>query len=259
MWPALVVAALAFVAPAARPVRLSQPPDPARRALWPRRRCRRRHAHHGGEAFDPAQAERRDREPARRRRHRRRQGGRDQRRRRLQRADDRQQQRHRRGLFKSLPYDILKDFASTSTVSFFDLLIIVKDGSPLKIPAGHRQGRQGQSRQAQHRHHQSRQHAEPRRRAVQERHRHQGADRAVPHLRRHGDCAAARRPRRDVRVLHRRSRAAVRQEDRGAGLDRAQAQRLSARRADRDRAGLQGLRGGELERARRFRPARRRP
>ena len=36
------------------------------------------------------------------------------------------------GLFKSLPYDILKDFASTSTVSFFDLLIIVKDGSPLK-------------------------------------------------------------------------------------------------------------------------------
>ena len=27
-------------------------------------------------------------------------------------------------LFKSLPYDILKDFASTSTVSFFDLLIV---------------------------------------------------------------------------------------------------------------------------------------
>jgi tripartite-type tricarboxylate transporter receptor subunit TctC len=36
------------------------------------------------------------------------------------------------GLFKSLPYDILKDFSPTSTVSFFDLLIIVKDGSPLK-------------------------------------------------------------------------------------------------------------------------------
>ena len=36
-------------------------------------------------------------------------------------------------LFKSLPYDILKDFASTSTVSFFDLLIIVKTGSTLKI------------------------------------------------------------------------------------------------------------------------------
>ena len=80
-----------------RPVRLSEPPDPARRALWPRRRRRRRHAHHGGEAVDPAQAECRDREPARRRRHRRRQGGRDRRARRLQRADDRQQQRHRRG------------------------------------------------------------------------------------------------------------------------------------------------------------------
>ena len=35
-------------------------------------------------------------------------------------------------LFKSLPYDILKDFRSTSTVSFFDLLIITRAGSPLK-------------------------------------------------------------------------------------------------------------------------------
>jgi tripartite-type tricarboxylate transporter receptor subunit TctC len=35
-------------------------------------------------------------------------------------------------LFKSLPYDILKDFKSTSTVSFFDLLIIAKEGSPIK-------------------------------------------------------------------------------------------------------------------------------
>lgn len=35
-------------------------------------------------------------------------------------------------LFKSLPYDILKDFHSTSTVSFFDLLIITKAGSPIK-------------------------------------------------------------------------------------------------------------------------------
>src|SRR5689334_6535341 len=35
------------------------------------------------------------------------------------------------GLFKSLPYDILKDFKSTSTVSFFDLLISVKADSPL--------------------------------------------------------------------------------------------------------------------------------
>ena len=35
-------------------------------------------------------------------------------------------------LFKSLPYDILKDFASTSTVSFFDLLIVANAESPLK-------------------------------------------------------------------------------------------------------------------------------
>ena len=31
-------------------------------------------------------------------------------------------------LFKSLPYDILKDFAPTSTVSFFDLLIVSNAG-----------------------------------------------------------------------------------------------------------------------------------
>src|SRR3954468_17055556 len=35
-------------------------------------------------------------------------------------------------LFKSLPYHIPKDSKSTSTVSFFDLLIIVKDGSPIR-------------------------------------------------------------------------------------------------------------------------------
>jgi tripartite-type tricarboxylate transporter receptor subunit TctC len=35
-------------------------------------------------------------------------------------------------LFKSLPYNILADFASTSTVSFFDLLIVTRAGSPLK-------------------------------------------------------------------------------------------------------------------------------
>jgi tripartite-type tricarboxylate transporter receptor subunit TctC len=35
-------------------------------------------------------------------------------------------------LFKALPYDILADFASTSTASFFDLLIVTRAGSPLK-------------------------------------------------------------------------------------------------------------------------------
>jgi tripartite-type tricarboxylate transporter receptor subunit TctC len=35
-------------------------------------------------------------------------------------------------LFNSLPYNILNDFASTSTTSFFDLLIVTRSGSPLK-------------------------------------------------------------------------------------------------------------------------------
>jgi tripartite-type tricarboxylate transporter receptor subunit TctC len=35
-------------------------------------------------------------------------------------------------LFRSLPYNILSDFAPTSTTSFFDLLIVTREGSPLK-------------------------------------------------------------------------------------------------------------------------------
>jgi tripartite-type tricarboxylate transporter receptor subunit TctC len=35
-------------------------------------------------------------------------------------------------LFKSMPYNILTDFASTSTTSFFDLLIVTRAGSPLQ-------------------------------------------------------------------------------------------------------------------------------
>src|SRR5690348_2431629 len=35
-------------------------------------------------------------------------------------------------LFRSLPYNILTDFASTSTTSFFDLLIVTRGDSPLK-------------------------------------------------------------------------------------------------------------------------------
>ncbi|MFL5042351.1 MAG: Bug family tripartite tricarboxylate transporter substrate binding protein, partial [Xanthobacteraceae bacterium] len=34
--------------------------------------------------------------------------------------------------FTSLPYTVLTDFASTSTTSFFDLLIVTRAGSPLK-------------------------------------------------------------------------------------------------------------------------------
>lgn len=36
------------------------------------------------------------------------------------------------GLFKSLPYNILTDFVSSSTTSFFDLLLMTRTGSPLK-------------------------------------------------------------------------------------------------------------------------------
>ena len=110
-------------------------------------------------------------------------------------------------LFKTLPYNILTDFASVSTVSFFDVLIVTRAGSPLHSIARRDQGGQGQSGQAQHRHHQSRQHAEPRRRTVQEHGRHHGDHRAVPHLARHGDRGAARRRRHRVRVLSRRSTA----------------------------------------------------
>src|ERR1700686_2606192 len=35
-------------------------------------------------------------------------------------------------LFRPLPYNILNDCASTSTTSFFDLLIVTREGSPLK-------------------------------------------------------------------------------------------------------------------------------
>jgi tripartite-type tricarboxylate transporter receptor subunit TctC len=35
-------------------------------------------------------------------------------------------------LFKSLPYNILNDFVSSSTTSFFDLLIMTRESSPLK-------------------------------------------------------------------------------------------------------------------------------
>jgi tripartite-type tricarboxylate transporter receptor subunit TctC len=35
-------------------------------------------------------------------------------------------------LFKSLPYDVLTDFASVSTAAFFDVLLVTRAGSPLK-------------------------------------------------------------------------------------------------------------------------------
>jgi tripartite-type tricarboxylate transporter receptor subunit TctC len=39
-------------------------------------------------------------------------------------------------LFKSLPYNVLTDFASVSTAAFFDLLLVARTGSPLHSVAG---------------------------------------------------------------------------------------------------------------------------
>jgi len=45
-------------------------------------------------------------------------------------------------LFKSLPYNILTDFASTSTTSFFDLLIVTRAGSPVRSVEDYHQSRE---------------------------------------------------------------------------------------------------------------------
>ena len=151
-------------------------------------------------------------------------------------------------LFKSLPYNILTDFASTST----HVLLRSADRHPgglfAEIRAGHRQGGAGQSRKAQHRHDQSRQHAEPRRRAVPEHRRHRGDDRSVPHLARHGDGGAARRRRHRVRVLCGGAGRDRRQQDGRARLHRPEANELPAGRAHRAGERHQGFRRGELER-----------
>jgi hypothetical protein len=135
-------------------------------------------------------------------------------------------------LFKSLPYDILADFASTSTTSFFDLLIVTRAGSALKsVPdivamartnpgrlniAGINPG----------------QHPKSRRRAVSERRRYQGDDRAVPDVARHGNRDPARRCRYRLRVLCGAARADRRREGYRPGFDRRETNDLSARHSD---------------------------
>src|SRR5262249_35152607 len=114
------------------PIRLSESPGAAHRSLWRRWHRRRRDAHCGGPADWPAQTTVRRRESSRSRRNRRRESRRVGCSRRLYRADDRQQQRHQRVPFQIAAYNILADFASTSTTSFFDLLIVTRAGSPLK-------------------------------------------------------------------------------------------------------------------------------
>ena len=152
-------------------------------------------------------------------------------------------------LFKSLPYDILKDFASTSTVSFFDLLIVANAGSPLKSlqdvikAAKANPGKlnigtinPGSTQNLA---------AELFKNVT-------GIQAQVVPFRTSADMATALL-RGDLDVMFEFYTAAhgllVRQEGRRARLDRAEAQRLPARGADRARGRHQGLRGAELERA----------
>jgi tripartite-type tricarboxylate transporter receptor subunit TctC len=65
-------------------------------------------------------------------------------------------------LFKSLPYNILTDFASTSTASFFDLLIVTRAGSPLRSRRGHCENGTCEPGKDEYRYHQSREYPESR-------------------------------------------------------------------------------------------------
>jgi hypothetical protein len=58
-------------------------------------------------------------------------------------------------LFKSLPYDIERDFTPVSPMGFFDILVLVNKGSPLWRQGARRRlecgARQDQRRHGQHR------------------------------------------------------------------------------------------------------------
>ena len=56
-------------------------------------------------------------------------------------------------LFKSLPFDPVKDFAPISSIGKFDCLFIVNAGSPYKTLGGLGEGRARAAGQAQRRHH----------------------------------------------------------------------------------------------------------
>ena len=85
-------------------------------------------------------------------------------------------------LFKTLPYDPLKDFVPVSSIGTFDCLFLVNAESPDRHPRRLRKSRERAARQAQHRHHHRRQHAASDRRAVQIDRRRQCGDRADAHL-----------------------------------------------------------------------------
>ncbi len=64
-------------------------------------------------------------------------------------------------LFKSLPFDTLKDFAPVSMLATFDLAIVVKEGGRFRTLAELLTGGPGPSRQAESRNAPGRHHAEP--------------------------------------------------------------------------------------------------
>ena len=86
-----------------------------------------------------------------------------------------------KSLFKSLPYDVLRDFTSISVMAWLDLLFATKADGPLKTVSRHHRRRQGQSGQAQFRHHRTRQHAESVGGTVQAHRRRQRHHRHLPH------------------------------------------------------------------------------
>ena len=130
-------------------------------------------------------------------------------------------------LFKSLPYNILTDFASTSTASFFDLLIVTRAGSSLKSVQDIVKAARANPGKAERGDHQSGQYPESRRRIVQKHSGHQDYDRSVPHLAWHGDGTSARRCRHRLRVLCGDPRADCRRQGcRPPGFDRAEADGL---------------------------------
>jgi len=131
-------------------------------------------------------------------------------------------------LFKSLPYHVLTDFASVSTVAFFNILLVTRARISASVDTGH--CGTCQPRKTEHRHDQSRQHAEPRRGTLHRHGRHQSRDRAVSHLARHGQRRHPRRRRCRLRILCRRGRPSCRREAGGDRFRRVDASRLSAQR-----------------------------
>ncbi len=70
-------------------------------------------------------------------------------------------------LYKSLPFDPVKDFAPISALGTFDLVFATNADSEFKNSKRFHQGRAREAGCAQCRHHRDRQHPTPRRRAVQ--------------------------------------------------------------------------------------------